>query len=297
MLKELSCNTVVIEDIELEVFGAESEMALKNFSIPPRPATLFELQKEIAKDEPDLNLIARLVSSDVALTAALLNIVNSASYSLSRRCETVVQAINMLGLNQVSNIFTSLVLRKVLKTEGPQLTRFWDVSSKRSYAMSRLAKSLKGVDFDVAQSFGLFCDVGIPLLMQRFPNYGATLKACNEEKIKSFTDIEHEHHNTDHALIGAIMARSWGISKSLCLAIRLHHDYSVFLDPAIPDSVSRLIAMSLVSEISIQRYAGLNQSNEWDKGGDMASGALMLSDQCVEDWINQLCEDFSDGKN
>jgi HD-like signal output (HDOD) protein len=57
-------------------------------------------------------------------------------------------------------------------TEGPQLTRFWDVSGKRSLAMRSLARELGGVDVGIAQSFGLFCDVGIALLMQRFPLTG-----------------------------------------------------------------------------------------------------------------------------
>ena len=153
----------------------------------------------------------------------------------------------------------------MLRTDGPQLTRFWDVSAKRSYAMTLLARSLRGIDVDIAQSFGLFCDVGIPLLMHRFPDYGRTLKASNDDTDRSFTEVEQASHQTDHALIGAIMGRSWGISQTVCLAIRLHHDYAIFRDPHVPDSVARLIAMGLLAEVAIQRFAGLNESTEWKK--------------------------------
>jgi HD-like signal output (HDOD) protein len=162
--------------------------------------------------------------------------------------------------------------------------------------MARLARGLGGVDLDVAQSFGLFCDVGIPLLMQRFSDYGKTLKACNDEPVKSFTEIEQAHHNTAHAVIGGIMARSWGMSPTLCMAIRLHHDYSIFQDPKVPNAVMRLIAMSLVAETAIQRFAGMNSSTEWNKGGDYAASTLVLNDQDVEDWIDGLLEDFAIGK-
>ena len=177
---------------------------------PPRPATLLDLQAEIAKDEPDFSRVTRLVASDVALTAAMLRIVNSPAYGLTRQCDTVDQAVRMVGLKQIAAIVTGVMLRKALRTDGPQLTRFWDVSSKRSFALSRLAPDLGGgtVDVDVAQSFGLFCDVGIPLLMQRFPDYGQTLKASNDEKVRLFTDIEQDRHHSDHALIGSVMARS-----------------------------------------------------------------------------------------
>jgi hypothetical protein len=190
---------------------------------------------------------------------------------------------------------TGLLLRKALRTDGPTLTRFWDVSSKRSYALARLSKGLGGVDADIAQSFGLFCDVGIPLLMQRFPSYGGTLKACNDATQLSFTEVEQAAHDTDHALVGGLMARSWGLSQTVCLAIRLHHDYAIFQDPEVPDVVARLIAMGLVAEVAIQRFAGLNSSTEWDKGGDQAAGALMLNEQDLDDWIEQLLEGFALG--
>lgn len=284
-----------VHEAELQLSFPETDALVKNIGIPPRPATLLELQTEMELDEPDFRRVARLAATDVAMTVALLKVANSPLYGLSRRCETVDQAISMLGLRQVGAIVTGLVLRKVLPTQGPQLVRFWDVSSKRSHALARLAGGLRGVGVDVAQSFGLFCDVGIPLLMARFPNYGATLKAANEETVRSFTEVEHAHHETDHALIGGMMARSWGLSSELCLAIRLHHDYDIFQDSHASPTVVRLVAMGLVAEVAIQRFAGLNTSTEWNKGGDHATGALVLSEQDVEDWIERLLEDFAVG--
>lgn len=289
-------NTVAsVRDVEQQLISPETDALVKSIGIPPRPATLVDLQREIAKDDPDLVRIARLVAGDVALTAAMLRTVNSPAYAMSRRCETVDQAIMMVGLKHVSALVTGLMVRKVLRTDGPQLTRFWDVSSKRSHAMARLGRGLKRIDVDIAQSFGLFCDVGIPLLMQRFPDYGRTLKACNDEPERGFTEIEQANHQTDHALIGAVMARSWGVSQTVCLAIRWHHDYSIFQTPGIPVSVCHLVAMGLLAEVAIQRFGGLNNSAEWTKGGDFAAGALMLSDHDVEEWVDRLIDDFSTG--
>src|SRR5450631_666141 len=261
---------------EQEMSTEQSDLLVKQIDFPARPETLTTLQAELKRDDPDLRRVARLVGSDVALTASVLRIANAPAYAVARRCETVDHAIHMLGLKQVVTIVTGLILRKVLRTDGPQLTRFWDVSSKRAYAMSVLARDLKRVDADIAQSFGLFCDVGIPLLMARFPDYKNTLGLCNDDTVRSFTQIEQSQHRTDHALIGGLMARSWGIAQNVCLAIRLHHDYDVFQSPGVPEPVVRLIAMGLVAEVAIQKFARLNRSTEWEKGGDAAAGALML---------------------
>jgi len=289
-------DTQSVKDVELQLSGPGSDALVKSIGIPPRPAVLIELQKEIERDEPDLRTVAGLVACDVALTASMLRVVNSPAFGLKRPCETFTQAVSMLGIRPLNALITDLMLRQVIRTDGPQLTRFWDVSGKRSYALARLSRNMGQVPADVGQSFGLFCDVGIPLMMQRFPEYGKTLKACNDEPERSFTVIEHERHQADHALIGGMMARSWGVSKTVCLAIRLHHDYSIFQNPEMPPEVCQLVAMGLLAELAIQRFAGLNQSSEWDKGGDRAIGCLMLADQDIEDWVDKLLEDFSAGK-
>ena len=268
---------------------------VRDLGIPPRPQILADLAREMGRPEPDLQHIARTVASDVALTAAVLRVANSAAYGLSRPVETLGQALSMLGLKQIGVMVTGLVMRKVLRTDGPLLTRFWDVSAKRSWALATLARGLGGVDLDVAQTFGLFCDVGIPLLLQRFPTYAATLVQCNGEPLRSFTEVEQAVHHSDHALMGALMARSWGVSQTVCLSIRLHHDYAVFRDPKVPDVVARLVAMGLVAELAIQTYARMNSSTEWNKGGDAAMGALMLAEADVQDWVETLRDGFSSG--
>ena len=37
----------------------------------------------------------------------------------------------------------------------------------------------------------------------------------------------------------------------------------------------------------------MNESREWDKGGDAAAGALMLGDADTEEWIERRFDDFA----
>lgn len=283
------------EQAEQHLNAPDVDSLVRDLGIPPQPRILADLSAEMRRPEPDIQRIGRIVAGDVALTAAVLRVANSPAYGLTRRAETLGQALNLLGMRQIGVMVTGLVMRKALRTDGPQLTRFWDVSAKRSWALSTLARQLRGVEVDVAQTFGLFCDVGIPLLMQRFPGYGATLQAANAEQRRSFTEVEQDAHQADHALIGALMARSWGVSQTVTLAIRLHHDYAVFQDPKVPEAVARLIAMGLVAELAIQTFAGLNAGNEWAKGGEKCLGTLMLDERDVEEWVERLVSGFSEG--
>lgn len=277
--------------LEQQIDEAAVDTLVKTINIPPRPSLVEDLQREMREEDPDMRRIAAIASKDVALTAAVIRVINSPLYGLSRRVETLEQAVNFIGLRQVSSLVTGLVARQSIKGDGPTLTRFWDVSTKRAHAVMFLAKRLRGIDPDAAQTFGLFCDVGIPLLMQRFTDYLETLQLANAAENKRFVEVEQERHQTDHALVGALMARAWGLSQTVALSIRLHHDYSVLQDESVPTAVRNLVAYGLLAEYAIQRDSGLNRTVEWVKGGGSVQAYLNLSDEELAD----ICDDIRDG--
>lgn len=290
--------TNFIEEAELQISSPQTDALVKAIHIPSRPATLGALQAEIKKEDPDSRTVARLVGSDVALTVAVLRVVNSAAMGLSRRCDTVENALAMIGFRQLGTIVTGLVLRNVLSSttleQAAVITRFWDVSSKRAYTMAHLAKGLGGVDVDLAQSFGLFCDVGIPLLIQKVPGYLGTLAQCEHAgTTQTFTEVEEIAHKVDHALIGAIMAKKWEMSPPLYLAIRLHHDFELLGDQSVPSEISRLIALNLLADTVIHRYLDQDPGVQWAQGGVRAMESLELNEEDVQGWVDRFRHTFS----
>ncbi|RTL29990.1 MAG: HDOD domain-containing protein [Burkholderiales bacterium] len=265
---------------------------LKDISIPPRPSSLVDLKLELERDEPRMAQLVAIVNSDVAMSAALLKLANSPWLGMSRRIATVPEAFQILGYKRCEHILTEIALRKVLPTNGPALFRFWDVSSKRSQAMGLLARRV-GLDADTAQTMGLFADVGIPLLALRFaqPSYIDTLDEANRSE-QPFTNVEQDRHGTDHTVIGALLARSWGLDPDVASAVRLHHDYE-YLDEKQPGRVHELIALCLVVEHIIQRFQGLNAHAEWSKGGQQSLKTLSVSQADLDNWADELHERFA----
>lgn len=267
---------------------------IKSIGIPPRPSLLADVQREMAAPDPDPKKIALLASKDVAMSAALLKSANSVFFGLKRKAETVVQAASFLGLTQCASLLMGLITRKAIRAEGPGLSHFWDTSTKRSLAMARMAKTLRICPPDMAHTFGLFCDIGIPMLMSRFPNYSETLKEATNDCDNQFTTVEDRKHGTNHATIGALLTRSWGLAPDIITAIQCHHDYDVMKESTTSGNVAALIAMCLLAEKAIQLYQGITNHVEWEKGGDLACNILGLSDDEVEDWCDELHEMFSE---
>jgi HD-like signal output (HDOD) protein len=267
---------------------------IKSIRIPPRPSLLADLQRELGAREPSPDAIARIVARDVGMAGALLKLANSSFYGGKRTAKSVEQAIMFLGMNQVAALMTGLLAREAIPADSAALADFWDVSTRRAQAMVYLSRRLRIGEPDVAHTFGLFCDPGVPLMMDRFANYGATFEAAANEAERRFTAVEDERHSTNHAVVGCLLARNWGLSADVGWAILHHHDYAVLDDDSTPDSVRSLVALSLLAERAICKYQGDTVSREWNKGGARACAYLGLSNDETGDLFHGLHETLHD---
>lgn len=268
------------------------EALIKSIRIPPRPSLLADLQRELAAEDPSPDAIGRIVASDVGMSGALLKLANSAVYGGRRKAKSIEQAILFLGINQVAALMTGLLARQAIPTNSAALASFWDISTRRAHAMVFLSRRLRMGEPDVAHTFGLFCDTGVPLLMDRFKDYGATYAAASLEADRPFTALEDERHQTSHAAVGCLLARNWGLSDYVGWAILHHHDFSVLGDAATPSGVRSLVALSVLADNAICRYQGHADSLEWNKGGAAACAHLGLADEETAELLDELLEAF-----
>jgi HD-like signal output (HDOD) protein len=270
---------------------------IKSIRIPPRPSLLADLQRELASSDPSPETIGRIVARDVGMAGALLKLANSSFYGTKRKAKSVEQAILFLGINQVTALMTGLLARQAIPADSAALSNFWDISTRRAQAMVFLSRRLRIGEADVAHTFGLFCDTGVPLLMDRFPNYQDTFAAADVEAGRAFTAVEDERHSTNHAAIGCLLARNWGLSVDVEWGILHHHDYPVLEDGSTGDAVRSLIALSLLAERALRKYQGHADSVEWDKGGAMACAYLGLSENETTELLDELHDALHDDQH
>ncbi|MFX8214985.1 HDOD domain-containing protein, partial [Acinetobacter baumannii] len=119
------------------------------------------MQQAMSADEPDLGVVGRIASSDVAMAATLLRIANGPLFKpVGLPCSTVGQAMTRIGLRESVAVMTGFLAEHAIPVNAPQLTRFWQRSTKRAIAMTTVARELPGLSPDLAHSFGLFLHVG-----------------------------------------------------------------------------------------------------------------------------------------
>ena len=267
---------------------SDGEALLASVVIPPRPALLLALQREIRQADPEPAKMAYLINRDVAMSGILLKAANSAIFGARRRIVSVDDAISMLGMRQCGAVMTSLITRSLMAKGQTMMARFWDVSEKRANAMTAMARRTRRIAPEVAHGFGLFCDIGIPILKANFPTYLTTLALANREASTRFTEIERDRHGIDHAIVGSMLAQEWDFDADIILAIRLHHSYDSLQDESISTEIQTLIAANLVVEKAIQEFRKETASLEWLAGGELAMEVLALSSEEIDEICNEL---------
>jgi HD-like signal output (HDOD) protein len=237
---------------------AQAERIVADAGIPPCPAVLAKLVREARSDEPDLERIAGLVSSDPALAASILKTANSALYTGGSPLSSVRQALMRVGMRNAAEVITGLLLRQAFPVGGAQMERFWESSSRIAALSAHIAGALGTVERETAFTFGLFRDCGTAVLLQRFADYPRLVAAA--PKIgRRVTDVEAARYGATHPQVGFAMARGWLLHDHLCTAVLLHHSPDAQcgrrsdLDP----TSMRLIAVAALAE-----HAHMRESDE-----------------------------------
>ena len=277
-----------VAEINRELDVARDAGPLRDIIIPPCPELLVELQREVNQGDPDPAAIARIAGSDVAMAAALIRISNSPLYARNRPVNTVGEAVAMLGVKPVVAVLTGFLARNAIRVNSPLLEHFWQSSSRRSLAMGYIARQLYGVAPDVAQTCGLFCHVGIPVMMQGLRGYSGTLTEAMARQDRTFTQTENAAHRTDHAVVGALVAKTWRLPAVISIAVRLHHDFSALLDSSIPADVRSLVAIAAIAEHLVNVHEGVKEQREWEKHGADCLTYLEVDAAEVDAWVDAL---------
>ena len=282
----------------IELTDEQIRSVLQGINVPAQPQIMVDLQMEQMAPEPDLRAIARLISQDPGLSGALLKTVNSPFYGLANRVASIQQAVNLLGCNTVINLINAQSIRGELTDAAiVTLNRFWDTAQDVAMACLTLAKRIGYASPDEAYTLGLFHNCGIPLMLHRFPGYMAVLEeayaSTNAETL--VIDIENRALNTNHAVVGFFVARSWKLPQHLCDVIANHHNaLTLFRDGLGDGRVETLLAILKMAEhicACHQLLGDQPDDHEWAVVAEQVLEHVGLSEydfECMRDSIREL---------
>jgi len=100
------------------------------------------------------------------------------------------------------------------------------------------------VELDAANRHALYIPAGLAHGFQTLSDDAEILYMID----RPFVATEDANHRSNHAVVGALTVRIWGLPELLMRSVRLHHDFSVLGDAGVEGEVQLLVAAGLLAE-------------------------------------------------
>jgi len=182
----------------------------------------------VGKDNVATADVVSAVESDVALIIAVLRVANQVQRSHGR-VDTAVAAVELLTARTVHALAA-----RVRTFDFFERSSVWDAAPERfrlhalatQHAADRLAAEVGYEHRDRLTVSSLLHDVGKLVLLHAYPGYpGQVHRGARtpEERIHQ----ERRELGVDHALVGGVLIRRWGLPSSIATAVERHHNPDV----------------------------------------------------------------------
>ena len=202
--------------------------------------------------EPSTADVVAAVEADVALAVTVLRLANRVDGRMRGRVESAVKGVEVLSPRNVLAIASKartfdFFERTAVWQGAPERFRLHAVATQR--AADRIARELGYEARDRLMVTSLLHDIGKLVLVHAYPGYPRQIHAearTPEERIQS----ERRELGVDHALVGGVLARRWGLPKSVASVIERHHAEDVDGEAALVRLADMLAHYTLGASVS-----------------------------------------------
>jgi putative nucleotidyltransferase with HDIG domain len=178
-----------------------------------------------SEERPGAADVVAAVESDVALAIAVLRLANRIEGRTRGKVDSVVKAIELLSPDAVQALAGRTRTFDFFERAGiwegtPERFRLHGVATQR--AADRLAGEVDWGDRDRLMVTALLHDIGKLVLVHAYPGYPREIHRearTPEERVHR----ERRELGVDHALVGGVLARRWGLARDIASAIERHH--------------------------------------------------------------------------
>jgi HD-like signal output (HDOD) protein len=192
--------------------------------LPSEPQTFYALTQALSRPEVGLNDVAAIVERDGAMSAKVLQLVNSAYFGSSQKVGSIRQAVTYLGADLLRGLaLTAHVFSAADAIDVPGFS----LAALQAHALSTgmLARKFLGSSPRAADAFtaAVVHDVGQIVLAVGLPEKFAQCIAIANETKRPRIEVEQEVLGASHAEIGAYLLGIWGLPFPIVEAVAHHH--------------------------------------------------------------------------
>lgn len=229
---------------------------LKN--VPAMPNVVIQALNIVKNPNSGIKDLGDIMSYDQSLSLKVLNLVNSAYYGFAQQITSITRALALLGMNQAKNIIVAIAMKPMFSSEENK--ELWEHSITAAVGCEYLASNLNIMDSEEAFIIGFLHDIGKIILNMQDKD------ALNQvrELVANGSDVieaERMYFGTDHAEVGAALAKKWQLPILLTNVIKYHHTPNLASVPkecSLVYLVDKLIQDNFNEDINFDYIKNLN---------------------------------------
>ena len=224
--------------------------------LPTLPAVVVRVLEVTGDEDSSAKEVIELISSDVSLTARILQLVHRADAGVRGEVNSIDRAVVLLGFDAVRSavlavgVFETFAGVKGRKGNHFNLDEFWKHSVAVACCTELLAEEAKsalgkeaGVDPSEAFVCGLLHDLGKVALDAALPKSFDKVVEAAELLRGNIADLERSIIGLDHMVVGKRLSERWGLPATIRECIWLHGQ----LPSALPATVKNARLVNLVT--------------------------------------------------
>jgi putative nucleotidyltransferase with HDIG domain len=204
--------------------------------------------------------VVAAVESDIALVVAVMRLANDLPARGARSIETIPEAVRLLGPEAVQRLAEQVLTFDFFDSSAewgsmPDHVRLHALATRS--AAEVLADEIHYPDRDRLIVCALLHDVGKIVLMRAYPGYPETVHR-DARTPEGRIERERRELGVDHALVGGVLARRWGLPRPIAAAIERHHSDEATGDASLvrlADMLAHYVHGDAVSPAEILRVA------------------------------------------
>jgi HD-like signal output (HDOD) protein len=210
--------------------------------LPPFPQVALQVLQLANNENVQLHQLSELISSDPAFASEVLTIANSLLYAPRFPANNVLQAIAVLGANNLQGLCLTVGVRAYMgkALSCPVMRAIW----RHNLASALIADQLASVGFmdrDVAYTSGVMHDIGRLALAVIRPREYTLLLQTHSGPPASILTAEHALFGWDHCEAGRQLIVDWKLPSEFEAIAAEHHA------PRVKDSSWGMVELIKVS--------------------------------------------------
>ncbi len=178
--------------------------------LPTLPEVAIRVRETADDEDASITDVSKIIETDAALSARIVQVGNSALYRGINPAETVQAAAMRMGLDTVRTMATSLVMKQLFQATHPvvdnYLRKAWKSSTDVAALSAMIAKASTSLESDSALLAGLTHSIGLsPILVKA---------ESDPELLNNPQELERLIYEI-YPIVGSQILKNWGFSDAL----------------------------------------------------------------------------------